>query len=125
MTEKPPEQPAVGPLAHEAALLLDVVAARLSSMQPAGPAPDAAVCPECGSVTGASCTACPLCRFLAMVRGERPEATAKLVDGALLIVRTLRTLIPDVEEGPGEAAGGPESGPATARRGGLEHIDIL
>ena len=83
---------------------------------------------------GASCTACPLCRFLAMLRGERPETTAKLVDGALLIVRALRSLIPEAPP-PADAAGAtaprgaadPPPPPPTppARRGGFERIDIL
>ncbi len=150
-----PGAPAVGPLAVEAALLLDVVADRLTALKPdgtgesAGPAggsPSATAagpqstgrplgpdgrCPECGSVPGASCTACPLCRFLAMLRGERPETTAKLVDGALLIVRALRSMIPDAEPAAPGAAGptGPDDPPPPppppARRGGFERIDIL
>jgi hypothetical protein len=146
---------AVGPLAVEAALLLDAVTDRLTALKPpvpqdvpppaaetpgpAGtsadgrpPGPDGR-CPECGSVPGASCAACPLCRFLAVLRGERPETTARLVDGALLIVRTLRSMIPE----PGQPAppGPPGSGPtppstpppspAPPRRGGLQRIDIL
>ena len=151
MTETPPERPhtpVVGPLTLEAALLLDVVADRLTSMKGSttaggSPGPGAAAdddpgsqsqseisgaasgrCPECGSVPGASCTACPLCRFMALLRGERPEATAKLVDGALMIIRTLRSLVPD----PPDPASHPQSDqptPPPARRGGLEHIDIL
>jgi len=166
--------PSIGPLAVEAALLLDVVADRLTSMRPATesdpgdsppdsqpdpppaphPAPPSAPtarpttharseptlgpggrCPECGSIPGASCTACPLCRFLAVLRGERPEATARLVDGALLIVRTLRSLLPEAEQATAASAGGRAGGAAdhrpagtpgsSARRpGGLEHIDI-
>ena len=151
-----PGAPTVGPLAVEAALLLDVVADRLTALKPggpgaasagpppAGPRPEAGEagstaggrplgpdgrCPECGSVPGASCTACPLCRFLAMLRGERPETTAKLVDGALLIVRALRSMIPEAPE-PAAASGGPTGGgetppPPPARRGGFERIDIL
>jgi len=138
----------VGPLALEAALLLDVVADRLVSMKrsttpgadeasgedPGSPSPSEKTapadgrCPECGSVPGASCTACPLCRFLALLRGERPEATAKLVDGALMIIRTLRSLIPDPADPAGGSRSGPQPDPPTppaARRGGLEHIDIL
>jgi hypothetical protein len=149
MSETPPEPPAapqVGPLATEAALLLDVVADRLESMKEttaagaqAAPAEDAGRCPECGSVQGAApCTACPLCRFMALMRGERPEATARLVDGALMIVRTLRSMVPDPAAQPGTASSQPQPGaqppaphpphPATphppTRRGGLEHIDI-
>ncbi|WP_420124051.1 hypothetical protein, partial [Nakamurella sp.] len=92
-------------------------------------------CPECGSLPGASCTACPLCRFLAMLRGERPETTAKLVDGALLIVRALRSMIPEAPApGPAPAAGtgpaaprgaGDPPPPPPTRRGGFERIDIL
>lgn len=149
-TEPPTERPAaaVGPLALEAALLLDVVADRLESMKgaPGTPVPaadgddaggagagqqeattagPAARCPECGSVPGASCTACPLCRFMALLRGERPEATAKLVDGALLIIRTLRSLVPDPPAAGAPGAAPPEPPPPTGRRGGLERIDIL
>ena len=165
--------PSIGPLAVEAALLLDVMADRLTSMRPAAesssgqtgesppdpttappPAPSSASptappttqarpeprlgpdgrCPECGSIPGASCTACPLCRFLAVLRGERPEATAKLVDGALLIVRTLRSLLPEAEPaaatsggsagGSGERRQAGTPGSAPRRPGGLEHIDI-
>ena len=169
--------PSIGPLAVEAALLLDVMADRLTSMRPAAesssgqagesppdmttappsappPAPPSASptappttqarsepslgpdgrCPECGSIPGASCTACPLCRFLAVLRGERPEATAKLVDGALLIVRTLRSLLPEAEPaaatsggsagGSGERRQAGTPGSAPRRPGGLEHIDI-
>lgn len=148
--------PAVGPLAVEAALLLDVVADRLAALKPgpgrAGPESGSATagsgptggpgaagrplgpdgrCPECGSVPGASCTACPLCRFLAVLRGERPETTAKLVDGALLIVRTLRSMIPEAPDpathtGDGGPGGPPPPPPPPApRRGGFERIDIL
>jgi len=162
--EPPPGTPsdhahahAVGPLALEAALLLDVVADRLESMKSVPPAAEpsgdgsgdaepsdapttgaAARCPECGSVPGASCTACPLCRFMALLRGERPEATARLVDGALMIIRTLRSLVPDPPDPsapPTAGAGSPHQGqqhsgqPAQnqrpGRHGGLEHIDIL
>ncbi len=110
-------------------MLLDVVADRLSSMKPAEGAGEEAAepsgrCPECGSVPGASCTACPLCRFVAVLRGERPEATARLVDGALLIVRTLRSLIPEADGGAADGAPRPDPGPPPARRSGLEHIDI-
>jgi hypothetical protein len=139
MSDVPPREPAVGPLAQEAAQLLDVVADRLSSMKPgAGGGPgdstaDGAAatahgrCPECGAQADASCTACPLCRLLAVLRGERPEATAKLVDGALLIVRTLRSLIgeqADLSETPRPPTPARQDQPP-GRRGGLEHIDIL
>ena len=57
-----PEPAATGTLAEEAALLLDAVAHRLITLRSdsGGAAADAARCPECGSVPGASCTACPV-----------------------------------------------------------------
>lgn len=137
--------PTVGPLAVEAGLLLDAIAERLASMREsvaAGSASDATSgitlvngrCPECGSIPGASCAACPLCRLLALIRGERPEATAKLVDGALLIVRTLRSMLPEPSERPTppekaepdtDSGAAPTAPRAGARRPtGLEHIEI-
>ena len=92
---------AVGPLVDEAALLLTAVEDKLQAWQaadgpPAGaPADLPQPCPECGTVPGAACTGCPVCRLIAAVRGERPEVTARMVDGALTIVRALRTLLPD------------------------------
>lgn len=109
----------VGSLATEAALLLDAIAGRLESFRP-GADPDAAgageiagreLCPQCGHdpSAAATCTACPLCRLIAVLRGERPETTARLVDGALTVVRALRALVP----GPEGTAGGPAGDPST------------
>jgi hypothetical protein len=67
-----------------------------------------------------------------MLRGERPETTAKLVDGALLIVRALRSMIPEAPDaGATPTSGGPTGPgdppppPPPARRGGFERIDIV
>lgn len=85
------------------------------------------VCPECGrgsaaadTVAGAAaepCAACPLCRLLAVIRGERPEVTARWMDSALTVVQTLRSMIPD----PVSASPAPADQSAA---GGLEPIDI-
>ena len=78
---------AVGPLVDEAALLLTAVEDKLQAWQAAeGRMAGGAVelpepCPECGTVPGAACTGCPVCRLIAAVRGERPEVTARVVDG--------------------------------------------
>lgn len=111
----------VGSLATEAALLLDAIAGRLESLRPGDglgatapeEVPAAGACPQCGHDPSAAsaCTACPLCRLIAVLRGERPETTARLVDGALTVVRALRALVPGPEgtvsptTGPGSAAG--------------------
>ncbi len=137
------EQPATGTLATEAAMLLDAVVDRLTTLRPEGTAgeaagTDAARCPECGTVPGAACTACPLCRFLALIRGERPEAAARFVDGALLVVRGLRSMLPEpeaaggAEPAAGPAMSAPNGGPVNPDRpaprgprpGGFERIDI-
>ncbi len=144
------EQPAAGTLATEAALLLDAVVDRLTTLRPdaadpadGGAAHAAARCPECGTVPGAACTACPLCRFLAVIRGERPETAARFVDGALLVVRGLRSMLPEPDGPAGGASSAPEpaaapamsvpngsqaqpdrASPRAARPGAFERIDI-
>jgi hypothetical protein len=47
------------------------------------------------------------------------------VDGALMIIRTLRSLVPDQPTAAAAGASTTEPPPPPARRGGLEHIDIL
>lgn len=55
------------------------------------PAP---ICPTCGHDSReVSCSGCPLCALLAMLRGERPELTARLVDGALQSLQAIRGLL--------------------------------
>jgi hypothetical protein len=119
----------VGSLAGEAALLLEAIAGRLESWragtggpvrpgagEAAGTDPgdemdsgDDAVtpsvpgrCPQCGHDPGETpgCTSCPLCRLLALLRGERPETAARLVEGALSVVQALRALLPEPSGAP-------------------------
>ncbi|MDQ2848526.1 MAG: hypothetical protein M3Y77_19770, partial [Actinomycetota bacterium] len=73
----------------------------------AAPAAAGQPCRSCGAAPGqSSCTGCPLCAAMAALRGERPELTARLVDGALSIVSGLRSLIGDLPANP--AGGGHE-----------------
>ena len=37
---------------------------------------------------------CPICRSAELLKGERPELTQKFLDAALLVITTLRSLIP-------------------------------
>ena len=88
---------------------------------------------------------CPICRSAELLRGDRPEVAEKLVDTALLVVATLRSLIPAPAAGSPApaAAGSPEPAaagspePATAGppesaandepdadRPGIQRIDI-
>lgn len=153
----------IGPLAGEAAQLLDVVAERLTAIRDRSPAGDgesgpaqadaasgdepAGRCPECGHDPAAlsTCTACPLCKLLALLRGERPEATARLVDGALALVQVLRGLVPEpggatpqatspqqtsaddaveFDDTTGESGGDAAPAGGASPAGGLERIDI-
>lgn len=115
-----PARPEVGSIAGEATLLLDALAAKLSAMPRPEPAQEgASECPECGHDPAAPCAGCPLCKLLALVRGQRPEATAKLLDAAGLVISALRSMLPD-QAPDDEAAEAPEPG----SDGGLQRIDI-
>jgi hypothetical protein len=57
--------------------------------------------------TGADCQWCPLCQFVAILRGERPEVADRVAEAGTAIAGALRTLI----EG-----GSTATGSATAHR---------
>ena len=120
----------VGSLGSEAAQLLDALALRLASArqqradQQATPGPRSAQlrCPDCGGPIDemgsfrppdgpTTCTGCPVCKLLAVIRGERPEVTAAFVDAASTVVSALRSLL--AEPGP-DGPYPPSDGPATA-----------
>ncbi|MDQ6657558.1 MAG: hypothetical protein M3Z00_04920 [Actinomycetota bacterium] len=121
-------------LRSEAVQLLDVLADRLAAIQVGAAA--AAVADDVGRCSGddavssaagepcrscgadprqSSCTGCPFCAAMAVLRGERPELTARLVDSALSIVGGLRSLIGDP---PANAAGGGQHDHTTAPSNG-------
>ena len=121
----------LGTLAEEAGLLLDAVAARLEAAKGRAEEPARPVCPSCGHDPAASCTSCPLCRLLAVLRGERPEVTARWTESALTVVQALRTAIappgepadPSAEAEP-TGTQGQAGTSATGRPTGLQHIHI-
>jgi hypothetical protein len=95
----PPHGHAVGALAEEAGQLLDVVAAKLAALRLEGQQHQAETPPgdDLGDdhESGQPCVGwCPICRSAELLKGERPELTQKFVDAALLVVTTLRSLIP-------------------------------
>jgi hypothetical protein len=78
------EQAASGqpnPLAEEALRLLGAVQdwARRTMPPPQGEQP-------------AECQWCPLCQFAAVLRGERPEVTAKLTEAGVALAGALRSI---------------------------------
>lgn len=113
-------------MAEEAGQLLDVVAARLAKIRQDG-LPEAAQ-PSPDDTSGHTATAsqansptcvgwCPICRSADLLRGDRPELTQKLVDSALLLVTTLRSLIPTSAE-PTETTADGDGSP------GIERINL-
>jgi hypothetical protein len=71
-------------------------------------------CPTCGhDPQQARCSGCPLCALLAMLRGERPELTARLLDSALATLHGIRGLIGDLPATDPQAAGPQTADPQT------------
>ncbi len=113
---------AVGALAEEAGQLLDVVAAKLAGMRQDGPA--APEPPEAQPhAAETSCLGwCPICRSADLLKGDRSETTQKLVDAALLVVTTLRSLIPPPpDQNAPERTQAADDGDGSP---GIERIDI-
>ena len=50
------------------------------------------------------CTWCPVCQFLAVLRGERPEVTERVAEAGTALVTALRAFV-DATGAPGAAAG--------------------
>jgi hypothetical protein len=125
----------VGSLASEAGQLLDAITARLEQFRTAVGSPVDATEPvtepvERQSESTHSCVGwCPICRTAEVVNGDRAETAGKLADAAILLVGTLRSLLPD-HTGPttGPADTGPHDGStADEQEGpapGVERIDI-
>ena len=89
----------VGALAEEAGQLLDVVTAKLTALRLEGQQHQAEAPPrdtvDEEHESAQPCVGwCPICRSAELLKGERPELTQKFVDAALLVVTTLRSLIP-------------------------------
>jgi hypothetical protein len=48
--------------------------------------------PPAGGTAGTTCEWCPLCQFMAVLRGERPELTERVADAGSALLGALRTL---------------------------------
>ncbi|MGW4060408.1 hypothetical protein ACWEGE_19140 [Amycolatopsis sp. NPDC004747] len=62
---------------------------------PGGGAPGAHGRPEEAKPDGSACGWCPLCAIVAVVRGERPELVARLVEQLAQLVALLRAVLAD------------------------------
>lgn len=120
-----------GTLLAEARLLLEAVAARLEPLTAPADQPEDATatpvadpaCTECGHDPAVGCTSCPICKLLSVVRGERPELTGRLAEGALQVIGGLRTLLD--RTGPDQPAADPGApNESTAKPSAVQHIDV-
>jgi hypothetical protein len=102
---------AAGPLAEEALRLVSTVQdwARRSF-------------PEPSEHTGSDCQWCPLCQFVAVLRGERPEVTERVAEAGTAVVAALRSLF-DAASAAAPPAGQHRHGdpPGEPR---VQHIDL-
>ncbi len=98
----------VGSLADEAARLLDAVRGMLGPQGALGPAHIATGAPEC--------TWCPLCQLIAVLRGDRPEVSARLAEATQAVSAAVRILLEAVTAVPEPTRA------RTARN--VQHIDL-
>jgi hypothetical protein len=75
--------------------------------------------PADGVRAGSDCDWCPICQFMAVVRGERPEVSERIVDAGASLVSALRAFV-DAAAGPGECThrdhkSGPQPRPRVQR----------
>ena len=72
------------------------------------------------------CTWCPLCQFLAVLRGERPEVTERVAEAGTALVNALRAFVDAT--GASDAAAGAHRHPGESRhaqpRPRVERIDL-
>ncbi|MBA2389171.1 MAG: hypothetical protein H0V67_02840 [Geodermatophilaceae bacterium] len=64
-----------------------------------------------GAGTSPECRYCPLCQLIAVVRGQQPEVSARLLESGAAFLEALRALV--------TPAGGPGAAP-----GRVQHIDV-
>jgi hypothetical protein len=71
------------PLAEEAVKVIGAVQEWARQNFPAGP----------DGHMGAECQWCPLCQFMSVVRGERPEVTARVAEAGTALATAFRALM--------------------------------
>lgn len=92
------------PLADEAMRLLGAAQEWARHNVPA-PGPDGHLGPECQW--------CPLCQFLSVLRGDRPDVTARVAEAGAALATAFRALV--------DAAGPKPDAPDEPR---VQHIDL-
>lgn len=62
--------------------------------------------------TGADCQWCPLCQFVAVLRGDRPEITAKVAEAGTAVITAMRALLDAAVDASGSPSAGKHASPA-------------
>lgn len=103
--------PPAAPFAAEALRVVSAVQdwARASFPEPA---PD--------GHTGPECQWCPLCQFVAVLRGERPELTERVAEAGAALASAVKAVLDAAAAGP-DARPGASRPPATPR---VQRIDL-
>lgn len=91
------EQQPRPPLADEAARVLGAVQDWARQTFPAGR----------DGHGGPECEWCPLCQFMAVLRGERPEVTERVAEAGTAVASAFRALLEAATGGEAEKPGGP------------------
>lgn len=89
-------QDGVGSLADEAQKLLDAAAVWLAERSAGATEKVRALAEELDSglaVDAPECRYCPLCQLIALLRGERPELTARLVEIGTALLLAVRSTV--------------------------------
>jgi hypothetical protein len=81
------------PLAEEAAKVIGAMQEWARQNFPAGP----------DGHMGAECQWCPLCQFMSVVRGERPEVTARVSEAGTALATAFRALLDAATPKPDES----------------------
>lgn len=71
---------------------------------------------------GDTCTWCPVCAVVGLLRGERPELAARLAEHGVGLLTALRELLA-AQEGGAEPAARPD-GSGGDRRPGAQHVPV-
>jgi hypothetical protein len=124
----------VASLTEEVRLLVELVAERaapwLADVVAAGHGPDGEQDPGAAHRgEGPDCGWCPLCAVVAVVRGQRPEAVARLLEQVAALVALLRAVLADrwqPEEGVHMPGFAPRPRPSAPRGASprVQHISV-
>jgi hypothetical protein len=68
--------------------------------------------------TGSECQWCPLCQFVSVLRGERPEVTERVAEAGVAVLSALRGLLDAAAGAMPDERGGAHRAPAAAGAAG-------